>query len=97
MVELAGVAVTARCRSCGCDLQPWESEFCEGCGPLFLPAMKGEQMSKQMSREQQSEVRAIVDRAGWDGLREQRPDLWQAICLQRQRDRAYIDAVLRDN
>ena len=34
-----------RCRSCGCELQPWESEFCEGCGPLFLPAMKGELMS----------------------------------------------------
>ena len=30
--------MTARCRSCGCDLQPWESDFCEGCGPLFLQA-----------------------------------------------------------
>ena len=38
--------MTARCRSCGCDLQPWESEFCEGCGPLFLLAMKGEPMSR---------------------------------------------------
>lgn len=34
--------MTARCRSCGCELQPWESEFCEGCGPLFLPATHSE-------------------------------------------------------
>ena len=34
------------CRSCGCELQPWEVEFCEGCGPLFLRAMKGKTMSK---------------------------------------------------
>jgi hypothetical protein len=45
VVELAGVAVTACCRSCGCELQPWEREFCEGCGPLFLPATKGKTMS----------------------------------------------------
>jgi len=29
------------CRSCGCELQPWESDFCEGCGPFFLTATKG--------------------------------------------------------
>lgn len=36
--------MTARCRSCGCELQPWESELCEGCGPFFLPAMKTSQL-----------------------------------------------------
>ena len=35
-----------RCRFCGCELQPWESDFCEGCGPFFLPATKGTQMSR---------------------------------------------------
>ena len=38
--------MTARCRSCGCELQPWESDFCEGCGPVFLQAMKDNTMSK---------------------------------------------------
>lgn len=39
------MASDSRCRSCGCELQPWESDFCEGCGPLFLQATKGNTMS----------------------------------------------------
>ena len=39
------MAVTC-CRACGCELQPWESDFCEGCAPFFLPAMKGKPMSR---------------------------------------------------
>ena len=48
------------CRSCGCELQPWELDFCEGCGPLFLPAMKG----KTMSNDNQSIALAAMTIAG---------------------------------
>ena len=48
------------CRSCGCELQPWESDFCEGCGPFFQPAMKG----KTMSSNNQSIASAAMTIAG---------------------------------
>lgn len=47
-----------------------------------------------LSRKQQAEIRKIVDRAGWPGVRAERHDLWRLILKQRQESRLYVNGVV---
>lgn len=47
-----------------------------------------------LSQKQQVEIRQIIDRAGWSGVRSERPDLWRLVLQQRQQSRLYVNTVI---